>query len=230
MSRPFAARPTGKESWRHRVRRPAGVVALTSGGVESCALVGHMAARGRRVHPVFVRCGLVWEKAELHWLRRYLKALPAGMKQRVEPLVVIDLPVRDLYGRHWSATGRGVPGWRARDDSVYLPGRNVLLLSKASVLAATIGVPAIAIGTLAGNPFPDASTRFFRAAARSLSVGLGFPVRILAPFIRLHKEQVIARHGHLPLDLSFSCSSPRGLTACGKCAKCRERILAFRDA
>ena len=229
-SRSFAPRNVGRESWRHRVRRPDGVVVLASGGLDSCALIGHMARRGREVLPLFVRSGLVWERAELFWLRRFLAELPSPIAARVRPLKVVALPMGDLYGQHWSTTGRGTPGWRAADNSVYLPGRNIMLLAKAAVYAAIIGAPRVAIGPLEGNPFPDASPAFFRALQKSLSEGLDFSVKIQAPFLALGKEEIIRRYGSLPLHLSFSCSSPRGRRACGRCAKCRERILAFRNA
>ena len=224
--RAFAPRHPGREGWRHRVTRRGAVVVLASGGLDSCALIGHMGRKGRVVYPLFIKAGMTWEQAELHALRRFLRRLPPGIARRVRPLKVLAVTMDDLYGRHWSTTGRGVPGWRASDSSVYLPGRNIMLLSKGGVYAATLGVPAIAIGTLAGNPFPDGSAAFFRSFGRALSTGLGFPLKVEAPFLRLHKEQVVRRYADLPLHLSFSCSNPRGRRACGDCAKCRERILA----
>ena len=226
----FAPRNVGRESWRHRLRRPDGVVVLASGGLDSCALLAHLARAGREVFPLFVRSGLVWERAELYWLRRYLGKLPADVAARVRPLKVGALPMDDLYGDHWSTTGRGTPGWRAADNSVYLPGRNIVLLTKAAVYAALLGAPAVAIGPLKGNPFPDASPGFFRSLQRALSTGLDFPIKIEAPFLALDKAQIIARFRDLPLHLSFSCSKPKGRRACGVCAKCRERVLALRLA
>ena len=206
--------------------RPGAVVVLASGGLDSCALIGHMARKGKEVFPLFIKAGMTWEAAELQALRRFLARLPAGLARRVRPLTVLSVRMDDLYGDHWSTTGRGVPGWRATDSSVYLPGRNIMLLSKGGVFAATIGVPAIAIGTLSGNPFPDGAAAFFRSFGKAISTGLGFPLKIDAPFRRLGKEEIIRRFDDLPLDLSFSCSSPLRLRACGACAKCRERILA----
>jgi len=227
---PYAARNVGRESWRHRVRRPRAVVVLASGGLDSCALVAHYASRGREVFPLFVRCGLRWEAAELAALRRWLRALPAGVSGRVRPLTALAMPARDLYGRHWSIGGAGVPGWRAADNAVYLPGRNILLLGKAAVFAAMRGIPRVALAPLAGNTFPDASVDFFRRFARALSSGLDFPIRIETPFLRLEKHVLIARHRDLPLHFTLSCSAPRGGRHCGRCAKCRERALAFRRA
>ena len=227
---PYAARNVGRESWRHRVKKPAAVLVLASGGLDSCVLIAHYAGAGREVFPLFVRSGLVWESAELSALRRWLRALPPGIAATVRPLTVLPVPAADLYGRHWSTTGRKTPGWRAADNSVYLPGRNILLLSKAAVFAAMRGIPAIAAAPLRGNTFPDASPSFFRSFARGLAAGLDFPIRIETPFLRSEKHTLIARYRDLPLHLTLSCSTPRRGRHCGRCAKCRERVLAFRRA
>jgi 7-cyano-7-deazaguanine synthase len=225
----FAPRNPGREVWRHKVRHPEGVVVLASGGLDSCVLVGHLARKGREVHPLFVRAGLVWERSELTALRRFLRALPPQLRARVAPVRVVPLGLPALYGRHWSTTGRGTPMWDATDDAVYLPGRNILLITVAAVHAAMIGVPRVALGPLKGNPFPDATPAFFRSLQRGLSRGLDFPVVIEAPFLSLDKEEVIRLGGGLPLELTFSCSRPRAGRPCRRCAKCRERILALRS-
>jgi 7-cyano-7-deazaguanine synthase len=214
------------------------VVVLASGGLDSCALIAHNLRKGRDVFPLFIRCGLRWEPAELAALKRWLRALRKkrgrGKRRpgvgRLMPLTVLSLPADDLYGRHWSTVGKKPPGWRAADNSVYLPGRNILLLSKAAVFAAMRGIPRIATGQLRGNTFPDATPAFFRLFARGLSAGLDFRIQIEAPFLRTEKPALIARYRELPLHLTLSCSAPRGGTPCGRCAKCRERVLAFRMA
>jgi len=226
----FAPSNPGHESWRHKVRRPDGVVVLASGGLDSCVLVAHMARKGRAVYPLFVRAGMVWENVELAALRRFLHALPAPLAGRVAGLKVVGCGLGQLYGSHWSTTGQGVPSWNATDDRVYLPGRNVMLISIAAVHAALLGVPRVALGPLQGNPFPDASRAFFSAMRRALAQGLDFPIRLEAPFLKMDKEQVIRLGEDLPLDLTFSCSRPRGGRPCRRCAKCRERILALKGA
>lgn len=197
------------------------IAVLASGGFDSAALVGWLLRRRYRVTPVYVRQGLRWERAEIHWLRRFLAALRRG-GGGLARLRVLDLPMGDLYGTHWSRKGR-VPGARSADSAVHLPGRNLSLLAKAAILCAMEGIPALALGTLRGNPFPDASPRFRRAFERAAEAASGRRVRILAPFARLSKGAVARIARGLPVRLSFSCLSPRGVRPCGRCNKCAER-------
>jgi 7-cyano-7-deazaguanine synthase len=117
-----------------------------------------------------------------------------------------------------------VPGAKTRDEAVYLPGRNLLLLSKAAVFCALHKIPVIAVGSLGHNPFRDATPAFFRDFARVSGV------QVVAPFRRLTKVQVVRRGRGLPLHLSFSCLAPKRGRHCGRCNKCAERRRAFRKA
>ena len=111
-------------------RMPRAVVALVSGGLDSLILVRTLLDGRAVVHPVYVRGGLVWEFAELRWVRRWLRAL---RDPRLKALRILDVSFRSLYPDHWSLTGRGVPSANSPETAVYLPGRNVLLLSAAAV-------------------------------------------------------------------------------------------------
>jgi 7-cyano-7-deazaguanine synthase len=205
----------------------SGHLRLISGGLDSAILAHRVLAGGGRVVPLYLRTGLIWEPTELYWVKRLLRALRSP---RLAPLVVIDLPLRGLYGAHWSLTGRGIPGRRSADAAVYLPGRNALLLTAAGIACAGRRIRRIAIGTLAGNPFGDATPAFFRRLAACLSGALGHPVQIIAPLRRLSKAQLIRAAAGAPLGLTFSCLRPRGRRHCGACNKCAERRRAFRAA
>ena len=182
---------------------------------------------GGRVAPLYLRCGLVWEAAELYWLQRFLRSVRSP---RLLTLQVLDVPVRSTYGAHWSLTGRRVPGAASVDAAVYLPGRNVLLLTHAAIVCVRRGITTIALGTLAGNPFGDASPRFFREMAACLSRALRRPIRVLAPLRRLTKPALIRSMPDVPWALTFSCLRPQGRRHCGRCNKCAERRRAFRAA
>jgi 7-cyano-7-deazaguanine synthase len=196
-----------------------GVCVLVSGGPDSVALLGRALRLGRATFPLYVRCGLSWEKAELFWLRRFLKAVHSP---HLRPLTVLDMPMRNLYGGHWSLTGRGVPGVRSFGEAVYLPGRNLLLLTHAAVFCSKQNLKEVWMATLKGNPFGDATGRFLKAAETASRLALGRKIKFLTPFRTLSKRQVLAGARGLPLHLSFSCLSPRGLRPCGRCNKCAE--------
>ena len=207
------------------MNKPTG--ALLSGGLDSAAMLAGLAESHSRVVPLYIRGGLHWEKPELHWTRRFIRRLK---NPRIAPLVVLDLPLKDAYGRHWSVSGKRVPGFRSRDEEFFLPARNLLLVSKAAVYLSRHGVHALALGSLGTNPFPDARKPYLKDLARILGQSLGRPFRIKTPLGRLEKWQVIRRFSRLPLELTFSCADPRGNLHCGRCNKCAERRHAFKEA
>jgi 7-cyano-7-deazaguanine synthase len=202
-------------------------IALVSGGCDSAVLLDWLAARSRRVYPVYIRFGLAWERVELSHLRRFLRAARLA---RLRPLTILDLPIGASYGRHWSVTGRGAPGAKSDDRTMYLPGRNLLLLSRGAILCATLRAPVMALGTLGGNPFADASRRFRSLMGRAATIALGSPVRVIAPFAGSTKANVLRQGRLLPLHLTFTCVSPVRGRHCGRCNKCAERRHGFRSA
>ncbi|MBI3311975.1 MAG: 7-cyano-7-deazaguanine synthase, partial [Candidatus Omnitrophica bacterium] len=192
---------------RMAVGSRARVCALVSGGLDSLLLVHWLLGEGVAVYPLYVRGGLLWESAELWWLRRWLRALRS---RRLEPLSVLEVPLRAVYGAHWSLTGRGVPSRASPDRAVYLPGRNVVLVGHAAVYAAQRGVSTVALGSLSGNPFGDATPKFFQRFAGCLSLALSRPIRIIAPLRARTKAEWMAAAKGQPMPLTFSCLRPRG--------------------
>jgi 7-cyano-7-deazaguanine synthase len=200
---------------------------LVSGGLDSAILLAESLRSHHHVYPLYVRMGLAWEKVELQHLRRFLEAVAAPALQ---PLVVLDLPVADLYGEHWSLTGQGVPDDRSADEAVFLPGRNVLLLAKALIWCHLRHVPAVALAPLKSNPFPDATPEFFAGFQAAVNQAVGGSVAVWRPYAALEKSQVMHCGRGLPLELTFSCIRPQAGRHCGRCNKCAERRRAFRDA
>jgi 7-cyano-7-deazaguanine synthase len=203
------------------------VALLLSGGLDSAILLGQLLREGRPVRPLYVQSGLHWQAAELAGLQEFLAALPDPQSF---PLTVLDLPLGDVYGAHWSVQGRGVPDEHTPDAAVYLPGRNLLLAVKPAIWCRLHGIETLALGVLSSNPFADASDEFFRLLAATLHQALGGRLEILRPLAHLHKAEVMKLGAGLPLELTFSCIDPRGLLHCGHCNKCAERKAAFAEA
>jgi 7-cyano-7-deazaguanine synthase len=210
---------------------------LLSGGLDSAVLVAEEAVKSE-VQPIYVSVGLAWEEAERAVVTQFLaRAVFAG---RVRPLVSLTVDMRDVYdATHWAVQGRP-PAYHTPDEDVYLPGRNIILLGKAGVYCAAAHLDRLVLGTLAHNPFPDATSDFRAAMARALSLGLAHDLEIDAPYAGTRKADVIRRGLTLgvPFTLTLSCMNPpesairnpQSAMHCGTCSKCRERHDAFLEA
>jgi 7-cyano-7-deazaguanine synthase len=203
---------------------------LCSAGLDSAVLVA-LLARSTMVTPLYVSVGLAWERAEQAALTRLLEALP--FVGGVLPAVTLSLDMRDLYpSTHWAVRGTP-PAYDTPDEDVYIVGRNVVLLTKAAICCAYRQISRLAIGPLAGNPFPDATPQFFATMGRALSLGLAHDIEIVAPFASMDKADVIRLGVELgvPLVQTLSCMNPSSDGRhCGRCSKCRERRDAFVEA
>jgi 7-cyano-7-deazaguanine synthase len=197
---------------------------LLSGGVDSAVLLHQLLGRGWRVVPFYVRTGCVWQSCELAAVRQFLAATAhAGSMD----LVLLDMPLRDLYGQHWSISGADVPDDSTEDDAVYLPGRNPLLLVKPALWCQMHDIEHLAIATLENNPFADATPEFFASFEQMIAEATGPSLQIARPFEKLTKRSVMDMGRELPLELTFSCLAPVAGMHCGHCNKCAERREAF---
>jgi 7-cyano-7-deazaguanine synthase len=204
---------------------------LFSGGLDSAVLVADATRRLGAVRAFYVSVGFAWEAEELAMAARLFARPPFEGSYEV-----LRFDMTDVFPpTHWAVRGEP-PAFDTPDEDVYLDGRNVILLSKAAVYAVRPEVGSkdvtLLLGTLAGNPFPDATPAFFDAMSRALSLGLGGTIAVEAPFAALHKADVIRKGIELgvPLEWTLSCMQPRNGLHCGKCSKCRERRDAFREA
>jgi 7-cyano-7-deazaguanine synthase len=204
---------------------------LLSGGLDSAVLLADEASRSTEaLTPIYVGAGLAWEAAERSIVARLLDEEP--LRGRTRPLVSLSVDMRDVYAAtHWSVTGNA-PAYHTPDEDVYLPGRNIILLSKSAVYCAAANIGRIVIGTLDHNPFPDATPQFRASIAQTLSLGLAHALQIDAPYANSSKTDVIRKGAALgvPFESTLSCMKPVGTMHCGTCSKCRERHDAFLDA
>ena len=143
------------------------VAVLLGGGVESTALVRRFVAEGRRVLPIHVHCGLIWDDCESRYVRRFCETSATAL---LAPLVEIRLPLNEFLNGHWAVTGRDVP--RAGDAAAELeiPLRNLTLLSFALHRLSPSGDVALALGTTRDNCYRDGSREYFDKCEELLSL------------------------------------------------------------
>ena len=219
------------------------VAVLLGGGVESTALVRRFLAAGRRVVPVHVHCGLIWDDCESGYVRRFCAASASpGLSELVE----VRLPLDDFLKGHWAVTGVGVPRAKASAAELEIPLRNLTLLAFALHQLKRLSSPraspaaagkkqgthrfALALGTTADNSYRDGSRDYFDKCEGILRAEAGRPVHVLTPLIEMTKADVIRSSDRETLELSFSCVDPQFGRHCGRCIKCGRRKAAFRQA
>lgn len=207
---------------RSHMRETVGL--MMSGGVDSAVLLAHLLDQGYRVQPFHVSMGCAWDAVERRAVDHLIWAVA---KEAVLPVVELAMPVADLYGDHWSITGDDTPDETTPDEAVLLWGRNPLLLVKPVLWCQRHNIPELALGTLAANPFPDATQDFLQQFSEAMATATETRVTILQPLAGRTKREILALGGHLPLELTFSCLAPVENRHCGRCNKCAERAQAL---
>ena len=199
---------------------------LLSGGIDSAVLLAQLLERGWQVVPFYVRTGCRWQAEEQQAAEWFHASLA---QPNLLDLVLLDLPLGDLYLLHWSMSGQNIPDDHSPDEAVFLPGRNPLLLLKPALWCRMHGIEHLALATLAGNPFRDATPAFFHSFEAMLHESMDGHIKIARPFEAASKSRVLEMGRHLPLELTFSCLAPVGGLHCGHCNKCAERRRGFRE-
>ena len=117
----------------------------------------------------------------------------------------------------------------------YIPFRNGLFISAIASFALSrypeedieiwIGVHS---DDSAGNAYADTSPMFIDYIGEAISEGTYNQVKVYAPFVELHKADIVMDGLNLkvPYELTWSCYNG-GEKACGKCGTCRDRLEAF---
>ncbi len=206
--------------------QPSKTGLLLSGGIDSAVLLAKRLECGWQVIPFYVRTGCVWQQEEMSAVRRFLARVA---QPNLLDLVEVEMPLADLYAHHWSLSGVGVPNDHSPAEAVFLPGRNPLLLIKPALWCQMHGIGHLALATLSGNPFRDATPEFFARFEGMIDEALGGMVQIDRPFEHTAKGSVLEMGRDLPLELTFSCLAPVDGIHCGRCNKCAERRRGFRD-
>lgn len=165
--------------------------------------------------------------------RRELEAAAAVARYYDVEHHVVDLRgvLSHAFGTSALLGGGQVPEGHYAEDTMaatVVPGRNLLMIAAATVLAASRGIGRVAIAAHAGDHpvYPDCRPDFLDATDAALAAGYG--VGLSRPFGSASKSAIVAE-GHrtgAPLHLTWSCYVG-GQIHCGRCSTCVERIEAF---
>ena len=206
-------------------------VVLASGGMDSCVAASWAAAR-YRLAMLHVNYGQRTEAKELACFRKLVAHFCA------EIFLIVDAPhLKQIGGSSLTDPRIPVP----EDDrpgeipSTYVPFRNANLLAIAVSWAETIGAARIVIGAVEQDApgYPDCRPAFYEAANRLVELGTRpeTHIRIETPLVAMKKVEVVRLGAQLKAPFELTWSSYQAQSApCRRCASCRRREEAFREA
>ncbi len=210
-------------------------VVLLSGGLDSATVLAIARREGREVSALSFDYGQR-HRVELAAAARVAEALGAARH------VVVPLDLRAFGGS--ALTGDiDVPKDALGRDAIpvtYVPARNTVFLALALAYAEARGAEEIWIGVNAVDfsGYPDCRPEFLDAFRRVILAGTKSGVergepRVVAPLLRMSKENIIRTGASLGVDysLTLSCYDPDGEgRACGHCDSCLLRKEGFAAA
>ena len=117
----------------------------------------------------------------------------------------------------------------------YVPFRNGSMLSLAAAFAMRENYQQLWYGAhmsdWGGSAYPDCSPDFVSAMGKAIHIGTDKQVTLIAPFLRMTKDRIVAKGEELgvPFAMTWSCYLGKK-KHCGTCPTCRDRRNAFKTA
>ena len=210
------------------------VVTTLSGGLDSVTLAHALAADGLDLIAL-----------SFHYGQRHAKELDQAVRcadRLGAEHHVVDLRSVGalLTGSALTDAGVEVPEGHYTDMSMattVVPNRNAIMLSVAVGVAVARDAGAVATAVHAGDHavYPDCRPAFIEAIEHEARVAnegfIADDFAVLAPFLRLSKDEIVRRGAALgvPFEETWSCYLGEELH-CGRCGTCVERREAFELA
>lgn len=178
---------------------------------------------------------LVFDYGQRHKIE--LKSAAKIAKLTGVPLTKLSIPTfRELGGNSLTSSLAVKADYKKNElPNTFVPGRNLIFLTFAAAFAYQHNIHDLITGVSQTDysGYPDCRTNTLKALARSLSLGMDFPIRIHTPLIHLTKAETVQlakKVGALPaLALSHTCYNGKR-PPCGTCPACKLRAKGFKEA
>ncbi|AFK21782.1 7-cyano-7-deazaguanine synthase QueC [Pyrococcus sp. ST04] len=214
-------------------------VVLFSGGLDSTASLYWAKKNYDEVIMLTINYGSNEEKVTNRVAEFFSKELQV-------PLKIVKLNFLEEFSKLRGTTlvGGETPKVTAKDlekvevaretaKSVWVPARNLVLISVAASLLDALGGGDIIVGFNAeeGETFPDNTKEFVERVNEALKLATLNPVKVVAPLINLDKKGIakLLKELDAKYEYSNSCYMPKGFTEdgkpihCGECESCVRR-------
>jgi len=203
------------------------VVLILSGGLDSTTLLYELREQGHEVRALGINYGQRHRK-ELDKADDICSGL--GVEYRIADLRALQT---FMSGSSQTVAAIPVPEGHYAEETMKLtivPNRNMLMLAVAGAWAISTKSDSVAYAAHAGDHtiYPDCREEFVQALDQALQLADWHSVKILRPFIKLTKADIVKLGFGLrvPFENTWSCYKGQEIH-CGRCGTCVERIEAF---
>jgi 7-cyano-7-deazaguanine synthase len=211
-------------------------VVLFSGGIDSTTALSWALARAAEVH------ALTFDYGQRHAIEVRMARLAA--RRLGVPHTVLKLDLTAVGGSALTDPAialpryKKVPPLKSGPPATYVPFRNGILIAVAAAWSEARGFGEIVCGfnVIDSPEYPDTRPAFVRAMEKAIAAGTaaafgGPAVRIVAPFVRMRKSEIIRLGLRLGADYSRAITCYAGAERpCGACSACLLRARAFAEA
>ncbi len=206
-------------------------IVLLSSGMDS-AVCTSIASQNYRLALLHFQYGQKAYKKELECFQKLVEFF------KPEKAEIIYLPFfKNWGGSSLISNEMEIPEKEEEEEipSTYVAFRNAIFLSIATAWAEIIGATKIFIGVnqIDFSGYPDCRSEFIEAFQKAISLGTKpeTKIKIETPIINFSKKEIVKIGIKLgtPFHLTWSCYRETEV-ACGKCASCKLRLKAFKEA
>ncbi|WP_338488254.1 7-cyano-7-deazaguanine synthase QueC [Pseudomonas trivialis] len=207
-------------------------VLVFSGGQDSTTCLIQALARYEQVHCITFDYGQR-HVAEIEVAQRLAKQLGATVHKVMDVSLLNELAIssltRDNIPVPTESSGDGLP-------STFVPGRNILFLTLASIYAYQVKAETVITGVCETDfsGYPDCRDEFVKALNKALALGMDYTLRLDTPLMWLNKAETWALAddlGQLELVRQQTLTCYNGVIGdgCGNCIACELRARGLND-
>ena len=203
-------------------------VIILSGGMDSVTLLYDYQER--------IALAITFDYGSNHNKREAAYAALHCQRLGIEHIII---PL-DFMARYFKSSllegAEAIPEGDYNDENIHstvVPFRNGIMLAIAAGLAESRELTRVMMANHFGDHviYPDCSEEFVRHMSSAMTAGTYVGVQVLAPYTTISKTDIARIGKRLGIDYSLTYSCYKGGPRhCGRCATCRERMQALREA
>lgn len=208
-------------------------VVVFSGGQDSTTCLIHALPLYDEVHCITFDYGQR-HRAEIDAAQQLSKQLGATVHKVLDASLLNELAISSLTRDNIpvptvNSSGESLP-------STFVPGRNILFLTLASIYAYQVQAECVITGVCETDfsGYPDCRDEFVKALNKALELGMDYKLRLETPLMWLNKAQTWALadyHHQLELIRQQTLTCYNGVlgSGCGDCDACNLRAKGLNE-